>query len=200
MDKKEITAFFDSLADLWDADMVKIQWKIDKILDIAGVNENTSVLDVACGTGVLIPDYISKKVRRCVAVDISPKMIEIAKNKFSEHKNFEFICADAEEYEFKVKFDSIIIYNAFPHFANRELLFGNLSKHLNEDGRITVAHGMSREALIRHHSGKAEKISTILPPADELSEIMKQFFDVDTIISDDEIYIVSGKIKNTSSL
>lgn len=193
MDKKEIAAFFDSFADSWDDDMVKVQWKIDKILDIAEVCEDKHILDVACGTGILIPDYTDRKVRKCVAVDISQNMINIAKNKFREHKNVEFICADAEVFGFGEKFDCIVIYNAFPHFANRNLLFENLHNHLNENGRITIAHGMSRSDLIKHHSGKAERISSILPEADELSETMKPYFDVDTKISTEEIYIVSGK-------
>lgn len=193
MDKQEIAAFFDACADFWDADMIKIQWKIDKILDVAEVTEGKCILDIACGTGVLIPDCINRKVSRCVGVDISPKMIEIAKSKFSYHENVDFICADAECFCFEERFDSMVIYNAFPHFANRELLFENLSRYLKENGRITVAHGMSREALIKHHSGSAQKISTILPEPDELAEIMKPYFEVDTKVSTDEIYIVSGK-------
>jgi hypothetical protein len=52
---------------------------------------------------------------------------------------------------------------------------------------------MSRDALIKHHSGRAEKVSSILPEADELAKIMESYFEVDTKISTDEIYIVSGK-------
>ena len=192
MDKKAVAAFFDSLADSWDNDMIKVQWKIDKILDVAEVTEGKTVLDVACGTGVLIPDYLKRNVEKCVAVDISERMIEIAKIKFSQNDNIELLCADAEQYEFSEKFDCIVIYNAFPHFADREQLFENLSKCLKNGGRITIAHGMSREALIKHHSGSAEKISTILPEAENLAEIMKVYFNTDTIISTDEIYIVSG--------
>lgn len=100
MDKKAVSAFFDSLADSWDDDMIKIQWKIDKILDVAEVTEGKTVLDVACGTGVLIPDYLRRNVKKCVAVDFSERMIEIAKIKFSQNDNIEFLCADAEQYEF----------------------------------------------------------------------------------------------------
>lgn len=192
MDKKEVSAFFDSLADSWDNDMIKIQWKIDKILDVAEVTEGKKVLDVACGTGVLISDYLRRNVKKCIAVDFSERMIEIAKNKFSQYDNVELLCADAEQYEFPEKYDCVVIYNAFPHFADRKQLFENLSKCLENGGRITVAHGMSREALIKHHSGSAEKVSTVLPEGEELAEIMKPCFDTDTIISTDEIYIVSG--------
>lgn len=192
MNKAEIVSFFDSLADSWDNNMVKNQNIIDKILDLSEVTEGKRVLDVACGTGVLIPDYLARKIKKCVAIDISEKMIEIAKNKFSENAEVEFICADAESYDFKEMFDCIVIYNAFPHFADRNGLFENLSKHLKKDGRITVAHGMSRKDLIKHHSGNAKNVSTILPETDGLSEIMKPYFLVDKKISDSEMYLVSA--------
>ncbi|MBO5421200.1 MAG: class I SAM-dependent methyltransferase [Clostridia bacterium] len=193
MDKKEVVEFFDSVADSWDDCMIKEQWKIDKIFDAAGVMAGKAVLDVACGTGVLVPDYIARNVRKCVAVDISEKMIRIAKSKFSAHENIEFVCADAEQAEFSERFDCVMIYNAFPHFTDSEQLFENLSKCLEVGGRITVAHGMSRNDLMKHHSGSAKNFSKILPQADELAETMKPYFDVDTRISTDEIYIVSGK-------
>ena len=53
MNKKEIAAFFDRMAPEWDANMIKSDEKINFILDAAGVKENSVVLDVACGTGVM---------------------------------------------------------------------------------------------------------------------------------------------------
>ena len=55
MNKKEIAAFFDRMAPEWDANMIKSDEKINFILDAAGVKENSVVLDVACGTGVMFP-------------------------------------------------------------------------------------------------------------------------------------------------
>ena len=193
MDKKQVAEFFDNLAEVWDVDMIKNQSKIDDILDKAEVTEGEYVLDVACGTGVLIPDYIKRKVSKCVAIDISDKMIEKAKGKFSGYKNVELLCGDAEAFDFKDEFDCIVIYNAFPHFVDRDKLFKNLLKCLRTDGRITVAHGMGREALIRHHSGSAKNVSTILPEIEETVRLMSKYFDVDVSISTDDIYIASAK-------
>ena len=193
MDKKQVAEFFDNLAEVWDIDMINNQSKIDDILDKAEVTEGKYVLDVACGTGVLIPDYIKRKVSKCVAIDISDKMIEKAKGKFSEYKNVELLCGDAEAFDFKDEFDCIVIYNAFPHFVDRDKLFKNLLKCLRTDGRITVAHGMGREALIRHHSGSAKNVSTILPEIEEMVRLMSKYFDVDVSISTDDIYIASAK-------
>lgn len=193
MDKKQVVEFFDNLAEVWDIDMIKNQSKIDDILDKAEVTEGKYVLDVACGTGVLIPDYIKRKVSKCVAIDISDKMIEKAKGKFNGYKNVELLCGDAEAFDFKDEFDCIVIYNAFPHFVDRDKLFKNLLKCLRTDGRITVAHGMGREALIRHHSGSAKNVSTVLPEIEEMVRLMSKYFDVDVSISTDDIYIASAK-------
>lgn len=193
MDKKQVAEFFDNLAEVWDVDMIKNQSKIDDILDKAEVTEGEYVLDVACGTGVLIPDYIKRNVSKCVAIDISDKMIEKAKGKFSGYKNVELLCGDAEDFDFKDEFDCIVIYNAFPHFVDRDKLFKNLSKCLKPGGRITVAHGMGREALIRHHSGSAKNVSTVLPEIEEMVRLMSKYFDVDVSISTDDIYIASAK-------
>jgi hypothetical protein len=51
---------------------------------------------------------------------------------------------------------------------------------------------MSREDLLKHHSGKAESISKILPEISEIKELLSPYFSVDRCISDEEIYVVSG--------
>ncbi len=194
MTNKEIAAFFDSVADCWDSGMVRCQQKIDRILDIADISEGKTVLDIACGTGVLIPDYVSRNAQKCVAVDISPKMIEIAKSKFADSRNVRFVCADASDFDFGESFDSAVIYNAFPHFSNPEKLFENIAKHLKCGGRLTIAHGMSREELLKHHSGSAKNVSVPLPEAKHLAETMKAWFNVDAVVSTNEIYVVSGLV------
>lgn len=194
MTNAQIAAFFDSLAETWDSAEAKPQQRIDKILDVADITQGKTVLDVACGTGVLIPDYIRRKVSKCVASDISPKMIEIAKRKFANISNVDFVCADAETHGFDELFDCAVIYNAFPHFFNRKMLFENIAKHLKHGGRLTVAHSMSRNALAKHHSGSAKNVSIPLPESTELAEFMATWFVVDTAIETNEIYIVSGLV------
>lgn len=80
--KEDVIAFFDKLAPGWDAGQIRDEDKITTILDAAGVREGVKVLDVACGTGVLIPDYLDRKVASVTGVDISEEMIKIARSKF----------------------------------------------------------------------------------------------------------------------
>ena len=150
------------------------------------------MLDVACGTGVLFPDYFARKVGSLTAIDISPEMARIASAKFPEAR---VICGDAEKTAFSRYFDAIMVYNAFPHFPSPDGLISALCSHLTEGGRLTVAHGMSRKALQEHHSGSAAKVSLDLLPENELADIFAKYLQVDTVISDDEKYIVSGILK-----
>ena len=62
MNKTDVKTFFDRLAPSWDAEMIRNDRVIQTILDNAGVTEGSSVLDVATGTGVLIPDYLRRNV------------------------------------------------------------------------------------------------------------------------------------------
>ena len=80
MEKKDIIEFFNMCAPEWDADMIRNEEIINIILDNAKVCEGKDVLDVACGTGVLIPDYLARNVNTVTAIDISPEMVKIAKS------------------------------------------------------------------------------------------------------------------------
>ena len=112
MKKEEIIEFFDRLAPEWDRQQERNEEVIEKILDKGEITEGRKVLDVASGTGILFEDYLKRKVN-LTAVDISPEMVKTAKEKYPEIK---IICADAENYSFGESFQSVMIYNAFPHF------------------------------------------------------------------------------------
>ena len=188
MDREKIISFFDGCAKNWDAETIRNERVINIILDNAQVKENTRVLDVACGTGVLFPDYI-KRGAVVTGVDISPEMVKIAKKNFPE---IEVLCEDAENLDFTEKFDVVMVYNAFPHFPYPERLIEKLSTFLRDGGILSVAHGMSREDLLKLHNERASEVSLELPEANELSKIFEPFFNIDIIISDSEMYQVSG--------
>lgn len=191
MDKQHVVEFFDRLAPQWDADMISDGTVIAAIFDHANIRNGISVLDVACGTGVLTEEYLKRGVASVTGVDISPNMIRIAQNKFS-YANVRFICADIEEAVFKKPFDCAVVYNAFPHFPNPDVLIKALADDLKTGGTLTVAHGMSREKIDSHHSGTAEKVSVGLMHEDELEKVFDPYFEVTCKISNDRMYQVVG--------
>ena len=193
LNKEDIIDFFNKEALHWDEHMIRDDEVIDKILDNAGVTKGTDVLDVACGTGVLIPDYLKRKVNSITAIDISPEMIKIARKKFQEEDSVNFVCGDVEKACFDKKFDCIVVYNAFPHFFGQEKLIEILSDLLKEGGVLTIAHGMSREQINRHHEGRAKYVSLGLISEKELAAMFERVLHVETVISDDSMYQVVGK-------
>ncbi len=191
MDKREMISFFDELAPSWDAGMKRSDEIIEQILDYAGVTADKSVLDIACGTGVLFPDYLKRQVKSVTGIDISPKMIACAEAKFDDPR-ITLIRGDAENAELDEAFDCCIVYNALPHFIKPEKLIKSAANALKTGGRLTIAHGMSREKLNRHHGGLSEKIATKLMSAEELSAIFEPSFKADICVSNDKLYVVSG--------
>lgn len=192
MNQKDVIDFFDRLAPEWDNGLNKDSKIINIILDNAEVKEGCAVLDVACGTGVLISDYFDRNVSSVTGIDISPQMLKLAEQKFPQA---EFICADAQKTEFDKKFDCIMIFNAFPHFPNPEGLIKHLAKFLTPNGTLTVAHDMSRDSINKHHEGTASRVSIGLPTADTLAEIFSEYTDVTVNISNETMYQVTGRRK-----
>ena len=188
MEKKEIIEFFDRCASWWDEDMIRNEDILSTILTLSGIREGIDVLDVACGTGVLFPDYLSRGVASVTGIDISPEMAKIAAGKFPEVK---VICGDVETADFGKQFDTVMVYNAFPHFPDPAALVERLGKLTKTGGRLTVAHGMSRAALTDHHK-RASKVSIDLLHEQELAALFAPWFEVDVVISTDRMYMVSG--------
>lgn len=192
MNQQDVIAFFDRAAPSWDAEMIKNDSVIEKILDNAEIGEGQDVLDVACGTGVLFPYYLQRGVASVTGIDISPEMAKIAEGKCAGAANVQVICGDVETVPFHKKFDRIVVYNAFPHFPSPKRLIKILSGLLREDGRLTIAHGQSREAIDGHHQGDASKVSNGLMSAESLKKLFDPHFTVEVMISNRDMYQVSG--------
>lgn len=195
INKSEVIEFFDRLAPNWDADMIRHDNVIDLILDNAGVKSGVRVLDVACGTGVLFPDYLKRGVQSVTGIDISPKMVKIAAEKYP-NEPIQVVCGDVEEVAFESEFDVVMVYNAFPHFPNPERLLKALASLVKDGGRVSIAHGMSRSQIDGHHNDAASKVSNGLMHENELKKLFEPYFDVDVVISNDKMYQVSG-VKRT---
>jgi demethylmenaquinone methyltransferase/2-methoxy-6-polyprenyl-1,4-benzoquinol methylase len=163
---------------------------LSTILTLGGIREGIDVLDVACGTGVLFPDYLGRNVASVTGIDISPEMAKIAASKFPQ---VNVICGDVETTAFDRKFDAIMVYNAFPHFPDPKHLIDVLAKLVKPGGRLSVAHGMSRAQLQQHHAGRAAQVSIDLIHEKELAALFAPYFDVDVVISNDRMYQVAGK-------
>ncbi len=191
MEIETIRKFFDDLADTWDRDLIIDPGIVNIILDNAAVSKGKTILDVACGTGVLMPFYLEREVKSVTAVDLSPKMIAVALEKYDDQR-ISFICGDILDVSLPQKYDCIVVYNAFPHFPDQRGLIKRLSSLLKDGGTLTIAHGMSRERINAHHDAAARGVSLGLMEAHELEKLFLEHLSVKTVISDEKMYEVVG--------
>ncbi len=193
MNREKIIEFFDSLAPGWDSGMVINEETISTILDNVHAGKGTDVLDVACGTGVLIPFYLKREVSSVTAIDISPKMSELAQSKFADEEKIKIVCGDVMEFSDSRLYDSVVVYNALPHFPDDRKLIEKLSSLLKKGGYLTIAHGMSRDRINSHHINVSHDVKKPLKTAGELADIMSEYLEVTTVIDNDDMYQVSGR-------
>lgn len=190
--ESDVISYFDQKAADWDSRMVRNEAVIASILDHADIHPGMDILDVACGTGILIPDYLKRRASSITGIDISPNMIAEAEKKFRQPE-VTLICTPAETYEPEKKFDAIMVYNALPHFRDPQALIAHLSDLLKPDGTLTVAHGLSRKRINEHHAGMNTRLSEDLMSIEELSELFSEFLEVVYTNSDEQSYQATGR-------
>jgi len=115
-----------------------------KLLESSKIKNGDSVLDLACGTGLVTKKLIRKVGRngQVYAIDSSESAIKIAKKWTGTAKNLHYVRADAEKVQFKTKFDAITCQYALFFFPNEQRVLKNMKKVLKKNGKITLAvHG-----------------------------------------------------------
>lgn len=194
IDKREVKAFFDERAARWDERQKTDPAKMACIMDVARIYPGSSVLDIACGTGVMIDYYLSRDPSHITAIDISQNMADIARGKYGSRSNVGVLCGDAELYDFGRKYDCAVIYNAFPHFGNPKGLINHLSRYIKPGGTLTIAHGMGRGGIDHCHKKgtSVQRISMGLMHEDEIAHMLSDSYLGIIRHATPDIFIVSG--------
>lgn len=105
---------------------------------IKRIKECNSVLDLACGTGVLTFKIAEKFPKsKIIGVDITRGYLEIAKLKLNRHHKISFLLDDAEKLSLDTKFDCITS-SYIPKYCNPRILIERCHCHLNSHGKIIL--------------------------------------------------------------
>lgn len=191
---KEIKDFFNQCAETWDDSCTHDHEKVAAIVTLAGVTAGSRVADIACGTGVLFPEILSRNPEYLLGIDLSEKMIEKAQSKFSDPRLHLIAsnCFDVQE----SGFDSILIYSAYPHFPDKTKLAAHMAEMLKTGGRIMIAHSESKDAINGHHTGKmVSRLSWNLQSAKEEAAKFSELFSIDMMADTNSVYFFSGTKK-----
>lgn len=188
--------FFDNLAERWDSTNTYNLASIAACLSRLNCHAGSTVLDVGCGTGVMLP-YLLERVGpagRVYAIDLAPRMLAVAAGKYPA-PNLSFIEGDAAGYDFgSLCFDTIVCHNVLPHFCEPLAGLAHLSGCLRPGGLIAVCHSDGREEVNARHRQVAAVAEDILPPAAALAAAMRAMsLTITAEIDTAELYLVIGE-------
>ena len=105
------------------------------------LNVNDIVLDFGCATGTVTIE-LSDYVKEIKGIDISSRMIDVAKRKVSEVniKNIDFIQATIDDERLKIdSFNVIIAFNILHFFQDTQNVLKRINKLLKPGGLIIIA-------------------------------------------------------------
>jgi demethylmenaquinone methyltransferase/2-methoxy-6-polyprenyl-1,4-benzoquinol methylase len=110
-------------------------WK-RKILE--QLSTEKTVLDLACGTGILTKQIAEKLPHaEIIGVDVTKSYLEKAKEKLISFQKISFVNQDAEKLNLGKKFDCITA-SYLPKYCMSDVLVKNCIDHLNEGGKIIL--------------------------------------------------------------
>jgi len=109
---------------------------VESLLDAAGVDRGTRVLDVATGPGY-VAAACAVRGAVVVGVDVAAEMVSLAR---SLRPEIEFRQADAEQLPFADRsFDAVLANFLVPHIGRPEHVAGELGRVLEPNGRLALS-------------------------------------------------------------
>jgi len=114
----------------------------DRLLESAGIEHDSRVLDIGCGSGQTTRDAGRRALSgHALGVDLSGKMLEIARRLAEEDglRNVTFEQADAQVHPFPVRsFDIAISRTGTMFFGDPVAAFTNIGRALRPGGRLAM--------------------------------------------------------------
>ena len=100
--------------------------------------KQNNILEIGCGTGDLLA-FLSP--RRGIGVDISEKMIQIARQKHVHQKNLIFSVGSAEELKLpnETIFDYIFLFDVIEHLSDVPRSIENVNKICDPDTKVIIS-------------------------------------------------------------
>jgi len=149
-DYGENVKFWDKIAKRYDLITIKLSRDYPALIQriVNDVNGAVNVLEVATGTG-LIAMELAGNVGRIEAIDLSSKMITLAKSKISKDhlNNIHFTVQSAYNLDFKDDhFDLAVCSNALHCMADPQKAISEIRRVLKDNGILiapTYCHGVN---------------------------------------------------------
>jgi SAM-dependent methyltransferase len=153
--------FYVNIYDYLVFNNIKNSYEIGEIVNKTSADETSVILDVGCGTGHHV-DLLSQQNLKVVGIDISPSMIQKAKENFPG-KDFSVGNAlDSTQVNYNVFTHILCLYFTIYYFPDKKQFFDNCMDWLMPGGYLIV------------HLVDRENFDPILPPGNPLYIVSPQ--------------------------
>lgn len=129
----------------------------------AGFRNGMAVLEIGCGIGT-VTSLLGKANRAgtVLAVDISPKSVELARRNLKDLPGVRFLVSDMSDFSTEQRFDLVVLPDVIEHIpvAQHPALFTTIAAHLAPNGRvlINVPNAQLLEYMHKHAPGTLQVI------------------------------------------
>jgi 2-polyprenyl-3-methyl-5-hydroxy-6-metoxy-1,4-benzoquinol methylase len=96
-----------------------------------------AALDIGCGTGAF-SRLLATQSDRVLAIDLSPQMIQIARERSTQYPNIDFQVADAIAYEFPANHFDCVVSIATLHHLPLEMMLSKIKEALKINGVLVI--------------------------------------------------------------
>ncbi len=153
--------FYANIYDYLVFNEIKNAYEIGEIVNTTGPDETSVILDVGCGTGHHV-DALSKDNLKVLGIDISPSMIQKAKQNYPSRDFSVGNALDSTQFNSNVFTHILCLYFTIYYFPDKRRFFDNCMDWLKSGGYLVV------------HLVDREKFDPILPPGNPLYIVSPQ--------------------------
>ncbi len=163
---------------------------LDKIVSLSTLGSQSSVLDIATGTGFVAVEFAHKTDGLVVGTDITPEMLGWAKKHATKEgttSNTMFLLADASHQPFPDQsYDNVVSRLAMHHIAEPYPVVREMARLCKPDGAVIVADQISPEddATAEFHDEFEKYRDPSHEKALKLSELREAFSEAGLKIKD----------------
>lgn len=199
---EEMSRFFDECYEeglfmdfeAWEMERAK------KLIELFELEPGWSILEPGCGCGRMTR-LLAKKigpVGKIEGCELSQKMVDFCRSQdFISQVNFSNLSVLETNFPPET-FDCILCFNVWPHFGCPRPYLEKFHELAKPEGILIIAHSASREDInsIHKQSSNGRVRGQMLPPAEDLAEVLVKFGWIpEEIIDNEEIYLLkAGKV------
>lgn len=191
--------FFNNLAGMWDElETPDTRRKLADIVGGTAIERGSRVLDVGCGTGVLIPVLLRAvgETGEVIGIDFAGEMVSQAQAK-GFGPNVRFLETDVLEMPFKpASFDAVFCNNVFPHFPDKPAVLDAIHRVLKPGGTLVICHTNSREGVNNRHREVGSAVAADLLPsvAEILEMLITAGFQTTAVIDGQDVFVIRATL------